>query len=110
MNGFTQTLGFTERQKATWDRPIDWLVLLIHYFHCSSMHYAKLAAAGYKGGLKSAPAVGDFCCAKFTQDDTWYRALVTTVEESDKGLIVILQCTCTIEITVAPLHNDHLGD
>ena len=57
------------------------------------MHYAKLAAAGYKGGLISAPAMGDFCCAKFSQDDTWYRALVTAVEEADKGLIVILQCT-----------------
>ena len=61
---------------------------LIWYFHCSSMHYAKLAAAGYKGGLISAPAVGDFCCAKFSQDDTWYRALVTALEESDKGLII----------------------
>lgn len=50
------------------------------------MHYAKMAAAGYKGGLVTAPAVGDFCCAKFTQDDTWYRVLVTAVEESDKGL------------------------
>ena len=63
------------------------------YFCYCSMHYAKLAAAGYKGGLISAPAMGDFCCAKFTQDDTWYRALVTAVEESDKGLIVILQWT-----------------
>lgn len=66
---------------------------LIWYFHCSSMHYAKLAAAGYKGGLISAPAVGDFCCAKFSQDDTWYRALVTALVESDKGLIIILHCT-----------------
>lgn len=50
------------------------------------MHYAKLAAAGYKGGLATAPVTGDFCCAKFTQDDTWYRVLVTAVEESEKGL------------------------
>lgn len=50
------------------------------------MHYAKLASAGYKGGLGTVPTKGDFCCAKFTQDDTWYRVLVTAVEESDKGL------------------------
>ena len=50
------------------------------------MHYAKMAAAGYKGGLVTAPAVGDFCCAKFIQDDTWYRVLVTSVEESEKGV------------------------
>ena len=49
------------------------------------MHYAKMAAAGYKGGLVTAPDVGDFCCAKFTQDDTWYRVLVTAVEGSDTG-------------------------
>ena len=53
------------------------------------MHYAKLAAAGYKGGLSLPPSVGDFCCAKFTQDDTWYRVLVTAIEESDKGLNIL---------------------
>ena len=57
-------------------------------YHCS-MHYAKLAAAGYKGGLSLPPSVGDFCCAKFTQDDTWYRVLVTAIEESDKGLNIL---------------------
>lgn len=53
------------------------------------MHYAKLASAGYKGGLSLPPSVGDFCCAKFTQDDTWYRVLVTAIEESDKGLNIL---------------------
>ena len=55
------------------------------------MHYAKMAAAGYKGGLVTAPDVGDFCCAKFTQDDTWYRVLVTGVKESATGNVVTLK-------------------
>ena len=55
-----------------------------------SMHYAKLASTGYKGGLTTVPTMGDFCCAKFTQDDTWYRVLVTAVEEYDKGLYIML--------------------
>lgn len=49
------------------------------------MHYAKLGAAGYKGGLLEPPAKGDFCCAKFAQDDTWYRVQVVAVEESQTG-------------------------
>ena len=44
------------------------------------MHYAKAAAAGYKGGLTETPSVGSFCCAKFIQDDTWYRVVVTEVK------------------------------
>ena len=62
--------------------------VLIAFVGCYvySMHYAKLASAGYKGGLGTIPTIGNFCCAKFIQDDTWYRVLVTAVEESDKGL------------------------
>ena len=50
------------------------------------MHYARLGAAGYKGGLAIAPAMGDFCCAKFSEDDTWYRVQVIAVDESQTGL------------------------
>lgn len=69
-----------------WIQPVGAQLDLLMEEMC--MHYAKLAAAGYKGGLATAPAMGDFCCAKFTQDDTWYRVLVTAVEESDKGPVV----------------------
>ena len=65
------------------------------------MHYAKMAAAGYKGGLITAPDIGDFCCAKFTQDDTWYRVLVTGVKESATGNDVTLQ--------QGPLKNKNLA-
>ena len=65
------------------------------------MHYAKMAAAGYKGGLITAPDVGDFCCAKFTQDDTWYRVLVTGVKQSATGNDVTLQ--------QGPLKNKNLA-
>lgn len=60
-----------------------------------------MAAAGYKGGLITAPDVGDFCCAKFTQDDTWYRVLVTGVKESATGNDVTLQ--------QGPLKNKNLA-
>ena len=61
-------------------------ICLLFLFWCfCSMHYAKLGAAGYKGGLLVPPAKGDFCCAKFAQDDTWYRVQVVAVEESQTG-------------------------
>ncbi|XP_074608990.1 uncharacterized protein LOC141863372 isoform X2 [Acropora palmata] len=69
-----------------WLQPIGSQLDLLMEEMC--MHYAKLGAAGYKGGLAVPPAKGDFCCAKFAQDDTWYRVQVVDVEESQTGPIV----------------------
>lgn len=69
-----------------WVQPIGTQLDLLMEEMC--MHYARLGAAGYKGGLAIAPAKGDFCCAKFSEDDTWYRVQVIAVDESQTGSIV----------------------
>ncbi|XP_068758689.1 uncharacterized protein [Montipora capricornis] len=69
-----------------WVQPIGTQLDLLMEEMC--MHYARLGAAGYKGSLAIAPAKGDFCCAKFSEDDTWYRVQVIAVDESQTGSIV----------------------
>ena len=50
-----------------------------HLFHCS-LHFMKQATQGYKGGISNIPSIGCYCCAKSPDDDTWYRAKITSVQ------------------------------
>ena len=66
------------------------------------MHYAKMAAAGYKGGLITAPDVGDFCCAGtaaivaagiFTGIDA---ALASNIVAINKAVAIVVDAVAAI--------------
>jgi len=45
----------------------------------------KEATQGYKGGIDVIPAVGNFCCAKYT-DETWYRAQIVQINYNNQSI------------------------
>ena len=54
-----------------------------------SYHFSKRAKSGDKGGLKETPDIGHVCCARYTVDNVWYRALVTAVSDKDGHVTVL---------------------
>lgn len=46
-------------------------------------YYTWLEKDGDYGGLKEPPKVGDFCCARFSQDMRWYRARVLSLTHGE---------------------------
>jgi len=48
-------------------------------------YYTELKRRGDHGGLKEFPKVGDFCCARYSQDSKWYRARVLSVDAVNKS-------------------------
>ncbi|XP_065909710.1 uncharacterized protein [Dysidea avara] len=57
-----------------WVQPVGYE--LISLMNSMGSYYKWLEKDGDYGGLKEPPRVGDFCCARFSQDMRWYRARV----------------------------------
>ena len=60
---------------------------------CQNLENLMRAVEKYYSGLRgdesiiSSPAVGDPCCAKFSEDNCWYRAEVTSIDMTGKTMV-----------------------